>query len=242
MPPITSLAPFSAHRLAVEREDGQRQLAVGREELALDDVVGAHRLDDGVVLGPVGQVVGHDRRRIARRVRLAARRQHGDEAVDAVGQLQVDDGAAEGLELRLLQEVLALHHHQHVVLAGGKAAVDLLVAAELLGVGAEQLGERIVDAQQEQAPDRERGDQHDERKGDGRRPQSDETELLQPERKGPLRCVHAGVHSPPRRHGSLRRISLGMVTRPRPRAQAAPQAQAGAQASGGKSLPRLCIR
>ena len=50
-----------------------------------------------------------------------------------------------------LQEVLALDHHQHVVLAGGKAPVDLLVAAEFLGVGAEQLGERIVDLQLEDA-------------------------------------------------------------------------------------------
>ena len=105
----------------------------------------AHPLDDGVVLGPVGQVVGHDRRRVAAGVRLAARREHGDEAVDAVGQLQIDDGAPERLELRLLQQVLALHDHEHVVLAGGKAAVDLLVAAEFLGVGAEQLGQRVVD-------------------------------------------------------------------------------------------------
>ena len=91
--------------------------------------------------GALGQLVGHDRRRIAGRIRLAARREHGHQPVHAVGQLQVDDGAAEGLELRLLQEVLALDDDQHVVLAGGKAAVDLLVAAELLGVGAEQLGE-----------------------------------------------------------------------------------------------------
>ncbi len=146
------LGALLLHRLAVERDDGQRQLAVGRQELALDDVVVAHLLDDGVVLGPVGQVVGHDRRRVAAGVRLAAGRQHGDEAVHPVGQLQVDDGAPECLQLRLLQEVLALHHHQHVVLAGGKAPVDLLVAAELLGVGAEQLRERVVDPEPGAAP------------------------------------------------------------------------------------------
>ena len=66
MPPMIVLGALLLHRLAVEREHGQRQLAVRRQELALDDVVGAQRLDDGVVGRPVGQVVGHDRRRRSR--------------------------------------------------------------------------------------------------------------------------------------------------------------------------------
>ena len=43
---------------------------------------------------------------------------------------------AKGLKLRFLEKVFALHDHEHIVFAGGKAAVDLLVAPKLLGVGA----------------------------------------------------------------------------------------------------------
>ena len=224
------------HELAVERDDGQRQLPVRRQELALDDVVGPHRLDDLVVLGAVGQLVGHDRRRIAVRVRLAAGREHGDQPVHAVGELQVDDGAAEGFELRLLEEVLALDDDQHVVLAGGKAAVDLLVAPELLGVGAEELGKRVVDPEQRQAPARQDGQRDDQQKRDGRRPQPDQTQPLQSEREGPSRRVHTGVHHPP---GGMLAASFlfgGHGGLPAVAAQAHPGC-----ASVAKSLPGLCF-
>ncbi len=148
------LGALLLHRGPVEGQHGQRQLAVVGQELARNDLIALERGDHGIVGRPVGQLVGNDRRRIARGVRLAARRQHRHDAVHAVGQLQVDDGAAEGFELLLLQEILALDHHQHVVFAGRKAAVDLLVAAEFLRVGAEQLGERIVDLEAREAPRR----------------------------------------------------------------------------------------
>jgi hypothetical protein len=192
------LGSLFRYRLAVERDDGQRQLAVRGEELALDDVVVAHLLNDCIVLGPVRQVVGHDRRWVAAGVRLATGRQHGNEAVYPVGQLQVDDGAPERLQLRLLEEIFAFDHHQHVVFAGGEAPIDLLVAPELLGVGAEELRERVVHPEPGEPPQRQSGHDHDQRKGDGRRREPDQAEPLQPERKGPSwRCVHAGVHHPP---------------------------------------------
>ena len=150
MPPMISLGPFagtalrsSAITASANSPSGDRNLPLTMSLARIASMMASYS-------APVGQLVGHDRRRVAGGVRLAARRQHGDEAVDAVGQLQIDDGAAEGLELRLLQEVLALDHHQHVVLAGGEAAIDLLVAAELLGIGAEELGERVVDPQPQQ--------------------------------------------------------------------------------------------
>ena len=140
---MTTLRGLLLHDLAVERDDDHRQLAVVGEELAFDDVVGLERVDHRIEGGTVlRHLVGHERRRITRRIRLAARRQHGDEARDAVDELQLRRQAGEGLELLALQEVVALDDDEHVVLARGKARVDRLVAAELLGVGAEQLRQR----------------------------------------------------------------------------------------------------
>ena len=88
-----------------------------------------------------GQLVGHDRRGIARGVRRAARRHHRDEPRDAVDELQLRRQLGEGLQL-CASGVGPLDHHQHIVLARGKAPVDRLVAAKLLGVGAKQLRQR----------------------------------------------------------------------------------------------------
>ena len=51
----------------------------------------------------------------------------------------------ERFQLLALQQVGPLDHGKDVVLAGGKALVDVLVLAEFDGVGAEQLRQRIVD-------------------------------------------------------------------------------------------------
>ncbi len=140
------------HHLAVERDDDHRQLAVVGEEFSFDDVVRLERRDHRVVGGTVlGHLIWNKRRGVTARIRLAARRQHRDEARDAVDELQLRRQTREGLELLALEEVGSLDDDEHVVLAGGKALVDRLVAAELLGVGAEQLREGIVDLQLEDA-------------------------------------------------------------------------------------------
>ncbi len=163
MSPMTTLRGLLLHDLAVERDDDHRQLAVVGEELAFDDIVRLERGDHRVVGGTVlGHLVGHQRRRVTRSIRLAARRQHGDEARDAVDELQLGRQSGEGLELLALEQVVTFDDDEHVVLARGKALVDRLVAAEFLGVGAEQLGEEIVDLQLGQADEAEDSGDRDE--------------------------------------------------------------------------------
>jgi hypothetical protein len=191
------LGALLLYRGAVEGKHRQRQLAVVGQELARHDLVAFERGDDGIVGRPVGQLVGNDGRRIAGGVWLAARGQHRHDAVHPVGELQVDDGAAEGFELLLLQEILTLDHHQHVVFARRKPAVDLLVTAKLLGVGAEQLGERIVDLEERQAPPGEDRHQDDQNHGQARSRQANESSPFKSERKGASRHVRSGVHGAP---------------------------------------------
>ncbi len=172
------------HHLAIERDDDHRQLAVVGKELALDDVVGLEGRDHRIVGGTVlRQFVGHERRGIAGRIGLGARRQHGDEPGDAVDELQLRRQSGKRLELLALQEVGPLDHDQHIVLAGGKALVDRLVAAEFLGVGAKQFGKGIVDLQPQDAHEAEDGGNDDE-DGDERGGfQRNEAEPFQAQRK-----------------------------------------------------------
>ena len=189
------------HDLAIEGDDDHRQLAVVGKELALDDVVGFERGDHRIVGRTIlRQFVGHERGCIPRRIGLGARRQHGDEAGDAVDELQFRRQPGEGLELLALQEVGPLDHDQHVVLAGGKALVDRLVAAEFLGVGAKQLGQGIVDLQPENAHEAEDGG-NDGEDGDERGGlQCNEAEPLQAQRKHEVAVLLFSVtHWLPRR-------------------------------------------
>ncbi len=192
------LGALLLHELAIERQHRQCQLAIIGQELAGDDVVGFQRRDDGVVGGFVaGEVVGDDGCGIAGGVGPAAGRQHRHHAVHAVAQLEIDDGAPEGLDLRLLEEVLALDHDKDVVLARWEASIDLLIAAELLGIGAEQLRQGVVDPQQGKAPRRQRRYQRDQRQGEARPPEPHIPGPLQTERKRTAWNVRCGVHEAP---------------------------------------------
>jgi len=52
-----------AHHLRVERQHDQRQRAVIRQQLAANDLVGLHRLDELVVVRALRQIVREQRRR-----------------------------------------------------------------------------------------------------------------------------------------------------------------------------------
>ena len=197
--PMTTRGCLLLHELAVERDDDHGELAVVGEELALDDVVGLqgadHRIEGRAVRR---QLVRHQWRRISRWIRLAACRQHRHEAGNAVDELQLRRQIGEGFEPLALQEVLAFDDHEHVVLARRKAAVDRLVAMELLGVGAKQLRQRVIDLQLGNAHGAQHGGDDDEDRDNVGRAQRDEPQLLQAERehKRPARLLSAPHSSP----------------------------------------------
>ena len=104
------------------------------------------------------------------------------------------------------QEVGPLHDHEHVVLAGGKAPVDRLVAVELLRVGAEQLRQRVIDLQLGDADGRQHGDHRHEHCDDIGRLEGEKPQPLQAEREHecPARLLSAAHRSP---LGTLRALT-----------------------------------
>ena len=173
--------PFLDDKLAIERDDHQRQFTVVRQEFAGNDVVGLEPLDELIVVRSLGQLIGNERRCIAVGVGLVARREHGNQAIDAFGKVQLDGQIGEALEVVTRQQRLAVDDDQDIELAGGKAPVDLLVLAEFLCIGAKQLGQRIVDFQPRYADHREGGQNHDQKRGQGRCLECDEAEPVQTE-------------------------------------------------------------
>ncbi len=95
------LRSLPLHRRAVERQNDHGERAIVGQELAGDDLVLAQRLHHGLELRFVGwQVIGHDRRGVACRIRFTACRQHRDDAGNAVGKLQFDRRLAKGFKPR----------------------------------------------------------------------------------------------------------------------------------------------
>ena len=95
--------------------------------------------------GPSGSVSGNTGAgKLAGFRRLAGREQRNQPA-HAVDQLKVGDEIAELLDRLPRHQVLALDHHQDVEFAGGEALGHLFVLPKLLGVGAKQLAQRVVD-------------------------------------------------------------------------------------------------
>ena len=141
----------------LQRKHDQRQRAVFGQELAADDLVGFDGFDEVVVVGALRQV-GREQRRgqFARRRRLT-RREQRDQAARAVDELQVRDQVPDLFQVVPAQQRLALDHDQHVEFGGGEALGHLFVLPVFLGVGPEQLAERIVDLD---ALDAEHGTDH----------------------------------------------------------------------------------
>ena len=174
---------FFGNDATIERQHHQRKLTVVGQKLAFDDVVVLQRRDDGVEGGFVlGQIVGNDGWRIAGRVRLATCREHRDDAIDAIGKLQVGGRVRERGEAFMRQKLLAFDDDQHVVFARREAAIDFFVGLEFGRVGAEQLGQAVVDLQPHQACCRDRGDEEDKSRGQPGNPEPDQAQLIQTQR------------------------------------------------------------
>ena len=138
----------------LERQHDQRQRAVFGQQLAADDLVAFDGLDELVVVGALGQFGREQRRRQLARRRRLPRREQRDQAAGAVDELQVGDEIAQLLEIVARQQRLALDHDQDVEFGRREALRLRLVLLVFLGVGAEQLAERIVDLDAVDAEDR----------------------------------------------------------------------------------------
>ena len=112
--PTTLVELVAGDDRRIERQHDQRQRAVLGQQLAADDLVGFHGLDELVVVGALRQFRGKQRRRQLARRRRLARREQRDQAARAVDQLQVGDEVAELLQVVARQQRLALDHDQHV--------------------------------------------------------------------------------------------------------------------------------
>ena len=168
--------------LGFERQHDQRQRAVVGQQLAADDLVGFDRFDEFVVVGALRQFRGEQRRRQLARGRRLARREQRNNSARALDQLQVGHEVAQLLEIGARKQHLAFDHHQHVEFGRREALGFRFVLLVVLGIGAKQLAQRIVDldaVDTEQRAD----DQHDENDaGQDRRLHRDQADPLQPER------------------------------------------------------------
>ena len=167
--------------LGLQRQHDQRQRAVFRQQLAADDLVGFDGLDELVVGGALRQFGREQRRRQLAGLRRLARREQRHQTAHALDELQVGDHVAHLFEVVARKQRLALDHDQHVELGRREALRHRLVLLEVLGIGAEQLAQRIVDLD---ALDAEHGTDHQRQQnddGDDRRLDRDQPHLLEPE-------------------------------------------------------------
>ena len=164
-----------------ERKHDQRQRAVLGQELAADDLVGFDGLDELVVVGALRQVLGEQRRRQLAGRRRLARREQRNQAARAIDELQVGDQIAQLFEVFALEQRLALDHDQHVEFDRREALGLGLVLPVFLGIGPEQLAQRVVDL--DAVDTEQRGDeQADENDAGQDRPlNGDQPQPLQPE-------------------------------------------------------------
>ena len=163
-----------------ERQHDQRQRAVFGQQLAADDLVGFHGLDEFVVGRPLRQFGRKQRRRQLAGLRGLARRKQRNQTAHAVDQLQVGDHVADLLEVVARQQRLAFDHDQHVEFGRREALGHGLVLLVVLGIGAEQLAERVVDLDAIDAEKRRDEQRHQHDAGQDR--------LLEPR---PARCARA---------------------------------------------------
>ena len=166
---------------AVESEQDQGKSAVVREELALDDLVVADLVDELLIGVALGQLGGKDRTGDFAGLRRLARGEQRDLARHSVDELQIDDEVAQSVDRFPLEQIVAADHDQHVVFARRETLGDGLVVVELRRVGAEQLGQRIIDPEPGIAEARGDSDGDDERRGNQGIAKCGETEPLDAE-------------------------------------------------------------
>ena len=190
------------HDVPVQGDDDQRQLPVIGQELAFDDFVLA-QVGDHLIIGcAFRQIVRHDGGHVAGLVRLAARGYHRDKPIDAIGELQLRCHRAEGVNLLFLQQILALDHGKHVILARREPPVDFLVLVKFLGVGSEQFRQAIVDPELVDAHSGETGEHHDQNADRDWVRESEKANAFKTKRKQRLRlagrvfCVHLALDLP----------------------------------------------
>ena len=152
--PIGLAELVAGDHVGFERQHDQRQRAVFGQQLAADDLVGFDGLDELVVVGALRQFGREQRRRQLARRRRLPRREQRNQAARAVDQLQVGDEIAQLFEIVARQQRLAFDHDQHVEFGRREALGFRFVLLVVLGIGAEQLAERIVDLDALDAEDR----------------------------------------------------------------------------------------
>ena len=147
----------------LERKDDDREPAVVREQLAADDLVALHLVDECMVGAPLRQGIGKEGLRHSALRGGLARGEHRESAARAVDQLHVGDEVAQLLDRLAGEQRLAAHHDQDVVFARREIARNLLELFERRILRPEQLAQRVVgldalDSQDGQNGDRERGE------------------------------------------------------------------------------------
>ena len=165
MSPIVGRELVAGDNLGIQRQHDQRQRAVLGQQLAADDLVGLHGLDELVVGRAFRQFGREQRRRQLAALRRLPRREQRDQPAHALDQLQVGDHVAQLFEVLARQQRLALDHDQHVELGRREAFRHRLVLLVVLGIRTEQLRQRIVDLDAinaEYGSNQQRG-QHDHR-------------------------------------------------------------------------------
>ena len=181
----------------VEGKQDQGQRAVVGEELAGDDLVVANLVDEFVV-GRAGRELGRKDGPgdFARFWRLA-RREQRHQSVHALDELQLGDEIAKCVDGFPRQQLIAGDDDEHVIFAGGEALRERFVVVEFGRIGAEQLRQRVVDAELVDAEQGGNGDGNDEGGGEGGIAQRSEAKPLEPEAQGshPFR-LDFPLHSP----------------------------------------------
>ena len=167
----------------IKRQHGQRQLPVQRQELAADDLVRQHAIDQFLIVGALRQFPGEQRLGNPSAFGRLARGEQRNNAARAVDQLKVGDQLAQLGQRLAIQQRLAFDDNEDVELARRKAAGDRFVLREFRRIGPKQLAERIVDPDAADAKRRGDAQPGQNQRDDPRKPQRDEANPLDAERE-----------------------------------------------------------
>ena len=174
--------PVVALVLRVERQHDQGEMPVLGQELAPDDVVGLHPIDQGVVGLPFRERVREQRRRHRMAgLRGLPGREQRDDAGRAVDELEVRDEVSEVVQRVAGEEVVRRLHHENVELVGREAPRHVLVLPELRRVRPKQLRQRIVHLEPRHPEARRHGQDQQDHRGQHGPVQAQQADALRPE-------------------------------------------------------------
>jgi hypothetical protein len=169
------------HDVRVERQNDEGQSAVVREQLAADEVIAHHVIDQLLILGTLRQLLRKERSGNATVHRRLARGKQRNDAARAVDELQVGDETAQLVDRIAGEQRLAFDHHQNVVFVRRKPPRHFFELLEFRCIRSEQLAERIVDLDLEDAKDGRNCQQKPDRDRNEGRADRDEAEPLDAE-------------------------------------------------------------